>query len=166
MARRTPRTARNSPAPAISLVQRTRVCPAHSRIGSRRSNAARPTRCRAAPLHAAPVLPSHLEQRVRNLPERAAPYRVHQHFEDVFVHHHRPAQPLQQRRRLSGIARLERAQPLKLRALLLRRRARELELTRVCSLPCTAPRIAERIDADDGVRAVVLLVLVVERLFL
>jgi hypothetical protein len=57
---------------------------------------------------------------------------------------------------------MEVGQPLELRLLLLRRRARELDLRR----RLVAVGIAERVDADDRVRAVVLLVLVVERLLL
>ena len=51
----------------------------------------------APSLHAPPVLPPHLEQRMRDLPQRADLHRVHQHLEDVLVVDHRLLEALQHR---------------------------------------------------------------------
>ena len=88
-------------------------------------------------LHAAPVLPADLEQRVGDLAERADAHRVHQHLEHVAVVDHRLLQALQHRPALRrrGAA-WKSAQALQLRLLLLVGRARQLE--RVCGTgsPC------------------------------
>src|SRR3979490_1969131 len=59
------------------------------------------------PLHAAPVLPAHLEERFRNLPERAQAHGLHQLGEDVAVLDHGALEPLERFRRLLGIARMK-----------------------------------------------------------
>ena len=46
-------------------------------------------------LHAPPVLSAHLEQRARDLSQRAHPHRFHQHLEHVAVLDHRLLKPLQ-----------------------------------------------------------------------
>ena len=71
-------------------------------------------------------------------------------------------QPRQRRRRLRRVARVEVGEALQLRLLLVLGRARELDLLR----RAVGVRIAERVDADDRIGAVVLLVLVVQRLLL
>src|SRR5688572_24607133 len=113
-------------------------------------------------LHAAPILAPDLEERVRDLAERADARRVHQHLEDVGIGDHGLAQALQRRGRLVLVARVEVGEPLELALLLLGGRACQLELRR----NRVSVRIAERVDADDRIRAVVLAVLVVEALFL
>ena len=60
-----------------------------------------------ADLHIPSILPTHLEQRVRDLPKRADAHRVHQHFEHVFVIDHRALKSLQHLRRLLGMALLK-----------------------------------------------------------
>jgi hypothetical protein len=112
--------------------------------------------------HAAPVLPAHLEQRVGDLPQRAAAHRVHQHREDVAVGDHGLLQALQHRRRLGAWRCVEVGQALQLALLLVLGRTRQLDGLghRV------AVRVAEGVDADDGVLAGVLEHLVVHALFL
>src|SRR5256885_12035257 len=46
------------------------------------------------PSHVTPVLPSHLEQRVRDLTQRSDPHRVHEDGEDVLVVDHGLPKPL------------------------------------------------------------------------
>src|SRR6185295_17833769 len=46
-----------------------------------------------ARLHATPVLPAHVEERARDLPERADPDRFHQRVEYVAVIDHRLLEP-------------------------------------------------------------------------
>ena len=60
----------------------------------------------------------HLEQRVRDLPERAAAHRLHQHLEHVAVRNHRVLQALQHGRRFARVQRLKFGQPLQLTLLL------------------------------------------------
>lgn len=47
-----------------------------------------------AVLHIPPILPAHLEQRIRDPPERADAHGVHQHFEHVLVFDHSALKPL------------------------------------------------------------------------
>src|SRR5258708_12526050 len=97
---------------------------------------------------------------MRDLSERAHAHRVHQHLEDIAVVDDGVAQALEHRRRVARVAPLEILQAHELALLLLLRGARELDLAG----PAGAVRIAERIDADDRIRAVVLAMLVVEAL--
>jgi hypothetical protein len=76
-----------------------------------------------AVLHISSILPTHLEQRVRNLPERADAHGIHQHFEHIVVIDHRALKSLQHLRRLLGMALLEILQPLQLALLFLIGRA-------------------------------------------
>src|SRR5512140_3695393 len=77
---------------------------------------------RSAPAsHVPAVLPAHLEERARDLAQRADPHRVHQHLEDVRVADHGLLQPLEHRGRLRRMARLEITQPRELALLLLLR---------------------------------------------
>src|SRR5215207_7527855 len=94
--------------------------------------------------HAAAVLAADLEQRIRDLPERAHAHRLHQHLEDVGVGYHRLLQALQHRARLGGMALPEITQAGQLALLLLVGGACELERLghRV------AMRVAEGVDAD------------------
>jgi hypothetical protein len=96
------------------------------------------------------------------LSERADAHRVHQHGEDVLVLHHRLAQALEHRRRLVRMARVELAQAPELALLFFLGGADQLELRRYR----VAVRVAEGVDADDRVGAVVLLVLVNHGFFL
>src|SRR6185437_14900826 len=113
----------------------------------------------AVALHAAPILPSHVEQRVRDLTERTHAHRVHQLLEHVSVVDHHLLQSRKRGRRFVRMPRVEVGEALQLRLLLLVGRARELELPR----RRVFVRIAERVDADDRIRAVVLAMLVVQR---
>src|SRR5438445_5917710 len=117
---------------------------------------------RSPELHVAAVLAADFEQGVGDLPERADPYRIHQHGEDVLIANHCLAQPFKHVRRLLRISRLKIAQAFQLRLLFLFGRTDQLEFLR----RRVGVRVAEAVDADDRVGAVVLPVLVVERLFL
>lgn len=65
-----------------------------------------------ATLHTPPILPPHLKQRIGNLPERATPHRVHQHFEHVLIVDHRLLQAEEHGAGLVLVPRLEAAQAL------------------------------------------------------
>ena len=68
--------------------------------------------------HVPPVLPADLEQGVRDLPERAAAHRLHQHRKDVLLPHHRIAQAVEGGRGGVRVAGVERGQPFELALLL------------------------------------------------
>src|SRR5262245_23051760 len=140
-----------------------RPCPSRARGFCSRS-ASLLSRVRAGDLglHASSVLSPDLEQRMRDLPERADPHRVHQHLEHVLILDHGLLKPLQHRPTLVFAPRVEVPQPLELRLLLVLGRADQLEFLR----DRVAVRIPESVHADDRIRAVVLLVLVVHRLLL
>src|SRR5262249_30274875 len=113
-------------------------------------------------LHAAPVLSPDFEQRVGDLAERAHPYRVHELGEHVAAFDDGLLEFGQRDRGLARMALMKVAQAHELRLLFFLSRARELELLR----HDVRFRTAERVDADDRIRAVVLPVLVVERFLL
>src|SRR5438132_1108314 len=63
-------------------------------------------------LHAPPILPAHLEQRLGNLTERAHAHGLHQLREDVAVLDDDALEALERRRRGLRIARMKLRQPL------------------------------------------------------
>ena len=69
------------------------------------------------------VLAAHLEEGVGDLPEGAAPHRLHQHLEDVLVADDRLAEAFEHRRGVFRMPRLERAKAIDLALLLLSGRA-------------------------------------------
>src|SRR5688500_9107526 len=69
-------------------------------------------------LHAAAVLAADLEQRVRDLPERADAHRVHQHLENVLIAYDCLAQALKHGAAFLVVLLVELAQARELRALL------------------------------------------------
>ena len=64
--------------------------------------------------HIAPILPADLKKRIGDLPERADPHRIHQHFEHIQVVHHRLLQPFEHGRGGLGVLGVEQRQPVKL----------------------------------------------------
>ena len=100
-----------------------------------------------------PVLAAHLEQGVGDLPERAAAHCVHEHL-NVLSFLIAACLRLSMPPLPARIARLKFVQARELRLL--------LRLARACQLDLgtASVRVAERVDADDGIGSVVLLVLV------
>src|SRR5687768_6911460 len=69
-------------------------------------------------LHVPAIATAHLEERMRDLAERADAHRVHQHLEHVGVGDHGLPQALEHRRRPRGVARVEIGEALQLALLL------------------------------------------------
>src|SRR3546814_1020773 len=67
--------------------------------------------------HVSAIAPADLEQRLRDLAERADAHGVHQHFEDIAVGDHGVAQTLEHRWRILGVALLKFREALELRLL-------------------------------------------------
>ena len=97
-----------------------------------------------------------------DLAQRTAAHRIHQHLEGIAVVDDRAPQALEQLRRLARMAFVEGSEALQLRLLLRIGGARQLHRRRRGA----AVRIAEGVDADDGIGAIVLLPFVVQRLLL
>src|SRR5215831_6819830 len=95
-------------------------------------------------LHAPPILPAHLEQRLGDLTERAYANGLHQLREYVAVLDHDTLESLERLRSGSSVPRVKLREPLELRLLLFLGRARELEFLR----HRIAVRIAERVHSD------------------
>src|SRR6266705_716768 len=111
------------------------------------------------PSHVTPVLPSHVEQRVRDLAQRSDPHRVHEDGEDVLVVDHGLPKPLKHGSGFLLVHLLELGEALQLRLPFFFGRADQLDL-----LWHRRPAwIAEGVDADDRIRAVVLPVLEIGR---
>src|SRR6187200_285442 len=117
---------------------------------------------RQAGLHVAPVLPTHLEERLGDLLQRTHPGGIHEHGKDVLTRRRRRLEPRDGLLRLDAVLRLVGRHPRKLALLLALGGAREDDLPGGVALV----RVAEGVDADDGQRAVVLAVLVEHRLVL
>ncbi len=73
---------------------------------------------RRSPLHAPPILPAHLEQRVGDLTERADAHGVDELGEHVAVRDDHLLQPRERRRRLRRVPRMEVGEPRELGLLL------------------------------------------------
>ena len=86
--------------------------------------------CEAARLHTPPILPPDLEQRIRDLPERAAAHRIDEHFEHVLIVDHRLLQAEEHGAGLVLVPRLEVAQAFQLALRFLFGRADQLDLLR------------------------------------
>ena len=72
-----------------------------------------PKRCLSV-LHIAPILPTHLEQRIRDLAQGADPHRIHQHGEHIIAITGRLPKPLQHGGSLLGMTFMESGQTLQL----------------------------------------------------
>src|SRR4051794_16868213 len=113
-------------------------------------------------LHAAPVLTADFEQRIGDLPQRTNAHRIHELGEHVTTVDDRLPELRKSGRRLTRILRMKIAEAFQLRLLFLVGRASQFDRMR----RRVAVWIAERVDADNRIAAVMLLVLVVEGLFL
>src|SRR5439155_4006307 len=126
--------------------------------------APRSSRRSASPIsHVAPILPAHLIERVRNLPERADLDGLHELGEHVPAAGGELLERLQRRGRARRVARLEGTHRRHLSLLLFLARADQL---RALVLIERVGSREEGVDADDRQRAIVLARLVVERLLL